>query len=156
MKKTLHTMVCRTLLVLACVLTTNAAWADTWTVTGSSIGNDNGGLDDPLFGKTWTPNTPANDMEYVDGLYTWSKSHVLLNHDIYFKICKNHAWDEAYPGENYYVGITSGYFYDITITFNADSKEINCVATKLPDEFTVAGATNGVTTDGQEDLFFGL
>lgn len=95
---------------------------DSWTVAGSN---------ETLFGTTWTPGNNVNDMALVGELYTWSKEDVTLGAStIEFKVCKNHAWDEAYPSSNYELSIPEDGIYDITITFNEDSKTVNATATK--------------------------
>ena len=104
---------------------------DTWTVAGS---------DESLFGTTWDPANTANDMQLVEGLYTWQKTDVAIpaNSVVKFKVVKNHAWSEAYPDNDYVLTIDEQGTYTITITFDAESKAVNAVATKtggadLPD-----------------------
>ena len=104
---------------------------DTWTVAGS---------DESLFGTTWDPANTANDMQLVEGLYTWQKTDVAIpaNTVVEFKVVKNHAWSEAYPAKNYLLTIAEQGTYTITITFDAETKAVNAVATKtgeaeLPD-----------------------
>ncbi len=105
--------------------------ADTWTVAGS---------DESLFGTTWDPANTANDMQLVEGRYTWQKTDVAIpaNSVVKFKVVKNHAWSEAYPDNDYVLTIDEQGTYTITITFDAESKAVNAVATKtggadLPD-----------------------
>ena len=101
------------------------AAADTWTVAGSST---------ELFGTAWAPANEDNDMTLVDGLYTWTKSEVALPAStVEFKVAKNHAWDEAYPLNNYQLAIPETGKYNVTITFNADSKTVNATAEKVGD-----------------------
>lgn len=104
-------------------------WATTWTVAGSNA---------TLFGTTWAPENTANDMELVDGLYTWSKAGAeLAAGEIAFKVVKDHAWDEAYPSQDYKLAIEEGGIYTITITFNESSKTVNANATKTGDAVVV-------------------
>ena len=105
---------------------------DTWTVAGS---------DESLFGTAWDPANTANDMQMVEGLYTWQKTDVAIpaNTVVEFKVVKNHSWNEgSYPGQNYLLTIAEQGTYTITITFDAEAKAVNAVATKtgeaeLPD-----------------------
>ena len=94
--------------------------ADTWTVAGDNA---------TLFGTTWAPSNTANDMTLKDGLYTWSVTDVELSAGFKFKVCQNHSWDVAYPAENYEVAITYKASYNITITFDSNTKNIDVDAT---------------------------
>ena len=94
----------------------------TYTVAGSSA---------DAFGTAWAPANTDNDMSLVEGLYTWEKADLTLAAGtIEFKVCEDHAWTTAYPGENYKLNIPEAGIYTITITFNAGTKEVNAVATK--------------------------
>ena len=94
----------------------------TYTVAGGS---------DVAFGTTWDPSNTANDMTLVEGLYTWEKTELELAAGVIeFKVCEDHAWTTAYPAQNYQLNIQEAGIYTITITFNADTKEVNAVATK--------------------------
>lgn len=94
----------------------------TYTVAGSS---------DVAFGTAWDPTNTANDMTLVEGLYTWEKTDLtLVAGSIEFKVCEDHAWTTAYPAQDYQLAIPETGIYTITITFNADTKEVNAVATK--------------------------
>ena len=95
---------------------------DTWTVAGSLI-----------FGSNWTPSDVTNDMTLqADGTYKWEKAELELaaGAKIEFKVVKNHAWGEEYPSQNYVINISESGIYTITITFNAETKEVAAVATK--------------------------
>ena len=82
----------------------------TYTVAGSSVA---------LLGSEWTSTDTNNDMELVDGLYTWSKSDVSLSAGtINFKVCQDHAWDNSWPAQDYDLSIAKSGKYDVTITFN--------------------------------------
>ena len=64
----------------------------TWTLVGEPA---------ILFGEIWTPDKTENDLVYENGIWTKTYSKVVLTKGtISFKVCKNHAWDEAYPGSN--------------------------------------------------------
>ena len=99
----------------------------TWTVAGDNA---------TLFGETWKPALTANDMvKGEDGLYKWEKTEQTLTAgDVLFKVVKNHSWDnEAYPSDNYKLTIPENGKYTVTITFDAEKKEVAAVATKTGD-----------------------
>lgn len=133
MKNYLKQWVWRTFLALICILTTSSAWADTWTVAGEPAA---------LFGTTWSPSTTANDMENVSGTtkYIFFKKNVTVTGAVQFKVCKDHAWTNAYPSSNYNLNCSSG-TYDFLITFDSNTKDVKGVYS-----FTVAG--NNVTLFG--------
>lgn len=85
-----------------------------------------------VFGAAWDPALAANDMALqADGTYKWEKSEITLPAGaIQFKVCQDHAWNVAYPGENYNLNISESGIYTINITFNAVSHEITAEATK--------------------------
>ena len=79
----------------------------------------------------------------------------LATSSIQFKVAKNHAWTEAYPGDNYNLAITESGKYTITITFNAETKEVNAVATlqevvEIIPTIAIAGDMNGWNTTANE------
>lgn len=124
MKKSFYQWLFRAVLALTCLLTTTSAWAETWTVAGEPSA---------LFGSEWSPSNTANDMAYVSG-----NDYILFKNVAYsgsgqFKVCKNHSWDEAYPGSNYSFTCPSG-TKNVLFTFNSSSKNI-----KVIYSFTVAG-----------------
>lgn len=136
MKRFIYQWLLRTALALVCLLTTTSAWAETWTVAGEPAA---------LFGTTWAPSLTANDMTSTDGVnYTWSKENVELTAGIAkFKVVKNHSWDNtAYPSSNYELNIPSNGTYNVTITFNSDTKAVDATATAVqttPDVYCVRG-----------------
>ena len=94
----------------------------TYTVAGGST---------DLFGTAWAPANEANDMVLVEGIYTWEKTELTLAAGtIEFKVCEDHAWTTAYPAQNYKLNIPEAGIYTVTITFNAETKEVAAVATK--------------------------
>ena len=105
---------------LAMVMSMSAA---TWTVAG---------IPASVFGTEWDVKNAANNMTAQgDGTYKWEKSDLTLPAStIQFKVAKDNAWDEAYPGSNYELKITEPGIYKITITFNESAKEVTAVATK--------------------------
>ena len=112
---------------------------DTWTVAGSSLA---------LFGTSWDATNADNDMELVNGLYTFTRNNVELTVGaIQFKVVKNHDWGIAYPSSNYNQAIAKHGYYNVVITFDAETHEITCTPTLLeeiideePPVYTVAGA----------------
>ena len=101
----------------------------TYTVAGGS---------DVLFGTAWDPANTANDMALVEGLYTWEKSELTLAAgNIGFKVCEDHAWTTAYPAQDYQLNIPEAGIYTITITFNAETKDVAAVATKTGEAVVV-------------------
>ena len=136
MKRFIYQWLLRTALALVCLLTTTSAWAETWTVAGEPAA---------LFGTTWAPSLTANDMTSTDGVnYTWSKENVELTAGIaQFKVVKDHSWDNtAYPSSNYELNIPSNGTYNVTITFNSDTKAVDATATAVqttPDVYCVRG-----------------
>lgn len=97
----------------------------TYTVAGSSTA---------AFGTAWDPANAANDMELVEGLYTWKKEELkLAAGNIEFKVCEDHAWAHCWPAQNYSLPILEDGIYTITITFNLETKEIAAEALKTGD-----------------------
>ena len=112
---------------------------DIYTVAGSSTA---------LFGTAWDETNADNDMTLVNGLYTFTKNNVeLTTSGFSFKVVYNHDWGVAYPSSNFVQSIAKHGYYDVVITFDADTKEITCTPTlieEIIDEqdpiYTVAGA----------------
>ena len=112
---------------------------DIYTVAGSSTA---------LFGTSWDATNTANDMTLVDGLYTFTKNNVeLTTSGFSFKVVYNHDWGVAYPSSNYVQAIAKHGYYNVVITFDAETHEITCTPTlveEIIDEedpiYTVAGA----------------
>ena len=114
--------------------------ADTYTVAGSSTA---------LFGEpAWSATNTDNDMTLVNGLYTFTKNNVeLTTSGFSFKVVYNHDWGVAYPSSNFVQAIAKHGYYNVVITFNADTKEITCTPTLVEEIidgqdpiYTVAGA----------------
>ena len=104
--------------------------ADTWTVAGTL----------PLVDKSWDPSDATADMTSTDGVtYTYVKEDITLEKgtEYKFKVVKNHAWNEAYPASDYIVTVTETAKYKATITFDATTKEVNCVTEKTGSAGTV-------------------
>ena len=83
-----------------------------------------------IFGTEWDPSNSENDMVMNDeGLYVFDRYDVELPEcNIEFKVVSNHDWGLAYPGENYQYYIEQGGLYDIHITFDTATHEVNCMA----------------------------
>ena len=114
----------------------------TYTVAGDNA---------TLFGTTWSETDTNNDMTLVNGLYTWAKQNVTLTAGkIEFKVVMDHNWNNganAWPASNYEANIESNGDYDVTITFNEETKDITFTATPVvitDDFYTVAGAPAAV------------
>ena len=93
----------------------------TYTVVGSSA---------PLFGEAWATGKVENDMTLVEGTkYELVKTDVSLTvGEIQYKVAVNHAWDEAYPGENAILNISEAGKYTVTFTFDSNTKAVNATA----------------------------
>ncbi len=95
----------------------------TWTIAGVEA----------LCGTGWDPANTANDMaKDTDGLYKLTRTGVALEAGSYgFKVCANHGWAESYGNgdANQTLDIETAGTYDITFTFNAESKEVSATAT---------------------------
>ena len=119
--------------------------ADTYTVAGGLGDYVEGKTEDAVFGEWWNQALAANDMTLTEeGLYTWTSAEFSSEADskIEFKVVKNHNWDEgAWPTDNYYVAVPAGGPYTLSITFDADSKEINAVlnGAVVTDVYSIAG-----------------
>lgn len=124
------------------MLTVTTAWAQTWTVAGNNAA---------LFDTTWDETNTDNDMTLVDGVYKWEKSGVELTAGtIEFKVVKDHDWGTAFPASNYGLNIPAAKKYDITITFNESTKEVNATATESITKVEIRGSFNdwATPTDG--------
>ena len=123
-----------------------------------------------VFGTEWDTTDTNNDMvlDAETGLYTWTADSVALTESFGFKVVGNHTWANEWPqgmDNNWIVNITEAGNYSLVITFNAETGEINCVATKIgggeepPVEmvYTVVGpehvfGTEWDTTDTNNDM----
>lgn len=89
-----------------------------------------------LFGGTgaWDETNTETEMTLQEGLYTWTKENVqLAAGSVSFKVVQDHGWNVAYPGSNYQLAIPEEAKYNVTITFNSDTKAVNATATKTAD-----------------------
>jgi len=91
-----------------------------------------------VFGSSWDCTDESNDMvKGNNGLYTWSRENVSLVEDFFeFKIVGNHDWANEWPqgfGNNWVAYVPMVGIYHIDITFDEESKEINCTLVKSGD-----------------------
>ncbi len=125
----------------AMILLPFAANAQTYTVAGSAavLNGD----------ASWAQANEANDMTTEDGtVYTLTISGINVETGTYeFKVVQDHEWTNCWPSSNYVITISETAKYDIVYSFNADTKEIGVVATKVGDFdgstdkiYTVAGS----------------
>ena len=128
----------------------------TWTVAGV----------EPLCGTSWDPANADNDMTSEDGVnYTLVKTKLVLEGGVGygFKVVADHAWDEAYPADNYVLTVEENGEYTVTFKFNKDTKEVGADAVKTGDVvigdkvWTIAGAeavlgSNWDQTDENNDM----
>ena len=98
----------------------------TWTVVGFKA----------ILGKYWVETATENDMiKQEDNVtYILTKTNLTLALGIYqYKICANHGWAENYgddndPEGNASIVITKAGTYDVTFTFNQETKEVSATA----------------------------
>ena len=112
--------------------------------------------------KAWDEASTDTDMQLgADGLYWWKASGVELpaSSKIEFKIVVDHSWGTSFPTSNYVENIADAGTYDVTITFNATTKDVNCIVDKkgesdVESTFIIAGSLEslfGTTWDGTNE-----
>ena len=84
------------------------------------------------------------------GLYSWVAKgiNVKSDSDLAFKIVKDGNWDTSWPQSNWVINtdVTGGMgIFTITITFNAETKDINVAAEKTED---IAGSWTDIIING--------
>lgn len=90
-----------------------------------------------VFDSDWEPADERNDMvKGEDGIYTWSKDGVYLQAGdvVEFKVVRDHAWDYAWPSNNWHYEVAEAGVYGFVIKFNPEADDANKVsfyATKL-------------------------
>ena len=115
----------------------------TYTVVG---GFDNeGDIDNIIFGKQWNPSLTDNDMEkQADGTWTKVYENITLdaNTTIFYKVVKNHSWDEnwGFEGNNADYIVNEAGKYNIYFLFNPTSL--------LDNGYNVSCNVVDATTDG--------
>ncbi len=103
--------------------------AVTWTVAGTPA---------EVFGTTWDPTNTNNDMVKGEGnTWTFTKENVSLTagNNIKFKVCGDHAWGIAYPGEDYVLSVPETGTYNVIITFDDYKKDVSAT---LEKKYTVS------------------
>ena len=115
-----------------------------------------------VFGAAWDEKATATEMQLgTDGKYWWKANGVTLpeNTTVEFKVVVDHDWGEAYPSANHSVTIEENGVYDLTCTFEVDTKKVDCIVEKKSDAnvesvFVVAGSLEslfGTTWDGSSE-----
>ena len=101
---------------------------DVFTVAGAAT----------LFGSEWSASDTTNDMvKQEDGTYKWEKKNVTLSEGDYtYKVVVNHKWNPELMGNQIIKVATSGQ-QDITITYDASTKEANATVTLVKEEVVV-------------------
>ena len=116
---------------------------DSYTVAGAPAS---------IFGNEWDPTDTNNDMvELEDGTFELKKFGCELagGSEVQFKIVANHQWGMEWPSENYIYPVEESGIYDVTITFNPETKLPGIVLTKAGSidpntgELYVLGEVNG-------------
>ena len=89
-----------------------------------------------LFGAYWNEKATETEMTLNnEGLYEWSKENVTLagGVSVQFKVVKNHDWSVSYPANNYVSKIQEDGVYNVVITFNDKTEEVNAEIVKVGD-----------------------
>ena len=99
-----------------------------YTVAGGYEGVE-AGTDDPILGKAWDPTIEENEMKKgEDGTYSLVKEGVMLKAGKYeYKVVENYSWNNPnYPADfNAALNIENAGFYNVTFTFNAETKYVD-------------------------------
>jgi hypothetical protein len=121
----------------------NATLFKTWTVAGSPA----------ALGSDWKPEDANNDMTR-DGStfdYKLTKTNVNLKKGTTYecKVVKDHAWGEAYPGNNKTYTVDADGYYNVTFNFNVVTKAVAVTTTLIKNTVTASanpaegGSVNG-------------
>ena len=112
---------------------------DVYTVAGAFYNSET--AQGVFFGEPWTLLEANNMVKGADGSETtYIKTYQdaeLEAGNIQFKVYKNNNWNEGYPENNYELLVTKAGKYDLTITFNSDSKEITAQLTSKTPIYTI-------------------
>ena len=90
----------------------------TWTVAGEAA---------ICGGSGWDPTDTNNDMiPDNENNFRLTRTAVEITEakTYYYKIVADHSWDESYPSSNAELTIEAPGTYDITFTFNSETKEV--------------------------------
>ncbi|MBQ1774357.1 MAG: hypothetical protein IIZ97_09030, partial [Prevotella sp.] len=115
----------------------------------------------PFFGSEWSVEDTNNDMVSEDGIiYTLTRNNVSLYAGNYqYKVAVDHAWGTAYPAANASFYIEADGEYNVTISFNVDSKEVNAEVTAVEkpivepvviETMSIVGELTGGWPDGED------
>lgn len=87
--------------------------------------------DEALMGNSWKQDDANHDMtKGDDGIYRLVLESVTLEAKTYsFKVVVNHDWGTSYPGSNATLTIAEAGTYDVTFTFNEETKDVAASAT---------------------------
>ena len=130
-------------------LNSNTPINHTYSVAGSNA---------DIFGAEWDASNTSTDMVLNnDGLYQWTSAEFSAAeaYTLKFKVVEDHAWAVAYPSEDYEVAVPAGGPYTLTITFDADSKDVNATlnsSTPINHTYSIAGRIGA--DEGDSDLVF--
>ena len=124
-----------------------------WTIAAST--------DCGLFSNGWSVTDTNNDMTTSDGInYTLTLSNKVLSQGtISYKVAADHAWTTSYGngGGNASLNIPSAGTYDVTFSFNVNTKDLSATATKQvvavdAPVFSVASGTSFEDLTGSVSL----
>ena len=118
--------------------TVGADYFKTWTVAGSGA----------VLTDDWKPEATANDMTRNGNTfeYVLTKKDVKLEKGTNYecKVCKDHAWGTAYPGDNHKFSVTTTGYYDVTFKFNVATETVEVTTTLINCKVTTsANPTEG-------------
>ena len=87
----------------------------------------------PFFGSEWDINDANNNMVSEDGVvYTLTKDGISLYAGTYeYKVVVDHSWGVAYPAANASFYVEADGEYNVVISFNATTKEVNAEVTAV-------------------------
>ncbi len=101
----------------------------TYTVAGNSTN---------LFGTSFDPTNTANDMtDDGNGVFTKTFGPATSNESVELKVVQDHAWTNAWPEDNYEIGVPAG--HTLTVTFNSGNNTVSATTTGTP-VYHVAGS----------------
>lgn len=118
-----------TILSTVFLVLTSSAQTDVYSVCG-----------DLWKDKLWVVENTSTDMMLVDGLYTYTEKNITLSAKTYsYKVVVNHSWEkEAYPiGTVAEIVINKAGVYDITFSFNPQTKAVNAAAVEISSNRTL-------------------
>jgi alpha-amylase len=115
-----------------------------------------------VFGAAWDEKSTTTEMQLgTDGKYWWKANDVTLAEKtkVEFKVVVDHDWGEAYPSSNFTVTIEENGTYDLTCTFEVETKKVDCIVEKkgsadVESVFIIAGNLEslfGTTWDGSNE-----